>query len=85
MNWRMCIFFLTAFMGMLCPEVLICDTHTHIHANTQDDFFPLIVARDRMLNAGVDINGFRPVTFEELLENNIRFKENWRRENGKEI
>ena len=59
--------------------------HGHIHANTQDDFFPLIVARDRMLNAGVDINGFRPVTFEELLENNIRFKENWRRENGKEI
>ena len=36
MNWRMCIFFLTAFMGMLCPEVLVCDTHTHIHALTQD-------------------------------------------------
>lgn len=26
------------------------------------------------LNAGVDINGFRPVTFEELLENNLNFK-----------
>jgi hypothetical protein len=26
------------------------------------------------LNAGVDINGFRPVTFDELLENNRRFK-----------
>jgi calcineurin-like phosphoesterase family protein len=49
--------------------------HGHIHANTQDDFFPLIVARDRMLNAGVDINGFRPVTFEELQENNRSFKE----------
>ena len=34
----------------------------------------LIAARENVLNAGVDINGFRPVTFEELLENNRRFK-----------
>ena len=59
--------------------------HGHIHANTQDDFFPLIAARERMLNAGVDINGFRPVTFEELVTNNARFKETWRRGNGVEI
>ena len=27
-----------------------------------------------MLNAGVDINGFYSVTFDELVENNRRFK-----------
>ena len=48
--------------------------HGHIHANTDADFFPLICQRDRLLNAGVDINGFAPVTFDELLENNRRFK-----------
>lgn len=56
--------------------------HGHIHANTHDDFFPLIAARERMLNAGVDINGYRPVTFGELVENNARFKARWLRENG---
>lgn len=55
--------------------------HGHIHANTHDDFFPLIAARERLLNAGVDINGFRPVTFDELLENNAAFKARWCREN----
>ena len=48
--------------------------HGHIHADTRSDYWPLLVARDRVLNAGVDINGFEPVTFEEMLENNIRFK-----------
>ncbi len=28
------------------------------------------------LNAGVDINGFIPVTFDELVENNLQFKLN---------
>lgn len=55
--------------------------HGHIHANTHEDFFPLIARRERMLNAGVDINGFAPVTFEELVENNRRFKERWLEEN----
>lgn len=48
--------------------------HGHIHNNRNADFWPLLAARDRVLNAGVDINGFQPVTFEELLENNRRFK-----------
>ena len=51
--------------------------HGHIHRDTASDFFPLLAARERVLNAGVDINGFRPVTFEELAENNRRFKEAW--------
>ena len=55
--------------------------HGHIHNDTSSDFFPLIAIRERMLNAGVDINGFRPVTFEEMVENNRAFKERWLSEN----
>ena len=46
----------------------------HIHTDTALDFWPLIRVRDRMLNAGADLNGYRPVTFEELVVNNERFK-----------
>ena len=49
--------------------------HGHIHASTNADFWPLLRCRDNVLNAGVDINGYRPVTFDELVENNRRFKE----------
>lgn len=48
--------------------------HGHIHNDTRADFWPLIVARDNVLNAGVDINGYMPVTFDEMLENNRVFK-----------
>ena len=48
--------------------------HGHIHANTDNNYWPLLTVRDRVLNAGVDINGFEPVTFEELYDNNVRFK-----------
>ena len=47
----------------------------HIHANTDMEFWPYIKARDNMLNAGVDVNGYMPVTFDEMLANNRRFKE----------
>ena len=49
--------------------------HGHIHNDTTSDYFPLIAIRERVLNAGADINGFRPVTFEEMQENNRIFKE----------
>ena len=48
--------------------------HGHIHNNTHEDFWPLLAARDRVLNAGVEVNGYRPVTLKELIENNRRFK-----------
>ena len=48
--------------------------HGHIHNDTKADFWPLLLVRDNVLNAGVDINGYQPVTFDELLENNRRFK-----------
>ena len=42
------------------------------------DFWPLLAARDNVLNAGVDLNGYKPVPLDELLANNIRFKEEHR-------
>ena len=48
--------------------------HGHIHADTSADFWPLIQCRDHVLNASVDLNGYHPVTFDELVENNRKFK-----------
>lgn len=50
--------------------------HGHIHNDTSADFWPCIVARDNLLNAGVEINNYKPVTIEELIDNNRMFKEN---------
>ena len=47
----------------------------HIHNNTDADYWQLIAANDHMLNAGVDINAFSPVTIEEMITNNTRFKQ----------
>ena len=49
--------------------------HGHIHNNTDMSFWPVIRDNPRLLNAGVDVNGFWPVTFEELVINNECFKE----------
>ncbi len=49
--------------------------HGHIHNNRHMDYWPLLQTRERVLNAGVEINGYVPVTFEELFENNTRQKE----------
>lgn len=48
--------------------------HGHIHNNVQDEYWPLLTTMDRALNAGVDINNFMPVTFDELIENNRKWK-----------
>lgn len=56
----------------------------HLHANTDIDYMPQILARPNLLNAGIDINGFKPVTFDELLENNQNFKKKYHNENVKE-
>ncbi len=47
--------------------------HGHIHNRVSDEYLPLY-RQFNALNAGVDINGFSPVTFEELLANNMAFK-----------
>lgn len=49
--------------------------YAHIHNNTDAAYFQLLKEMPNALNAGVDINGFKPVTFAELIDNNIRFKE----------
>ena len=41
---------------------------------TNMDFWSLLLARENVLNAGVDLNGCQAVTPEELIENNRRFK-----------
>ncbi len=46
----------------------------HIHGNTDADYWPLIERSELMLNAGVDVNDFRPVTFGEMEENNLKHK-----------
>lgn len=49
--------------------------HGHIHNRISDEYRQLFL-QFNALNAGVDINGFIPVTFDELLENNMSFKLN---------
>jgi len=49
--------------------------HGHIHNNTDVDYFSLIRNMSNLLNAGVEVNGYRPVSFNELVKNNIKFKE----------
>lgn len=46
----------------------------HIHNNIEELYRPLYEFQNA-LNAGADINGFEPVTFEELTENNRIFRE----------
>ncbi len=46
----------------------------HIHNNTDQAFWRLIEQSEVMFNAGVDVNYFFPVTFDEMVANNIEFK-----------
>ena len=48
--------------------------HGHIHNNTDAEFFSLICSMPNLLNAGIDINNYRPVAFNELLINNKKYK-----------
>lgn len=47
--------------------------HGHIHNRIADEYRQLFL-QFNALNAGVDVNDFAPVTFNELVENNLRFK-----------
>lgn len=49
--------------------------HGHIHNRVSDEYRALYL-QPHALNAGVDVNGYEPVTFDELLVNNQRFKMN---------
>ena len=52
--------------------------HGHIHNNTDAAYWPIIKNNPRILNAGVEIIGFWPVSFDEMLINNECFKEGLR-------
>lgn len=47
--------------------------HGHIHNRVSEEYRSLYL-QPHALNAGVDVNGYEPVTLEELLENNQNFK-----------
>jgi len=55
-------------------DVSECDymIHGHTHNNINDDVLSRIDAPN-ILNAGVEINNYAPVTLEELRENNRKF------------
>ena len=48
--------------------------HGHIHNNKNDTYWPLLRTMENVLNASVEINKFAPVTFDELIANNVIFK-----------
>lgn len=52
------------------------DLYGHVHNDADGAWWELLKARDKSLNCCVEVNGYMPVTFEELVENNVR----WRRE-----
>lgn len=63
----LCHFPMLAFEG----KYLI---HGHMHNNTKRPYWSYLRTMERAFNAGVDVNGYMPVTFDELIENNIRFR-----------
>ncbi len=71
-NFVLCHYPMMSWNGMDAGSYHI---YGHIHNNLYDSYWPLLRTMDNALNAGVDINGFIPVTFEELAINNIRHKE----------
>lgn len=49
--------------------------HGHIHAKADKvEYWDFLKNHKTMLNAGVDINGYKPVLIDELIENNKQFK-----------
>ena len=47
--------------------------HGHLH-NRRDEVYEFMSRYDKALNAGCMLNGYRPVTLDELIENNMRFR-----------
>lgn len=47
--------------------------HGHIHNNYSEEY-RYMLRHHNALNAGADVNNLEPVTFKEMIENNLRFK-----------
>lgn len=43
--------------------------HGHIHNSVGDAFYPYLISNNHILNASVEVNGYKPCTIEELIEN----------------
>lgn len=67
----LCHYPMMAWNGVAKGSYMI---HGHIHNNMDADYSTLIRNMPTLLNAGVEINNYKPVTFNELLENNRKFK-----------
>jgi len=48
--------------------------HGHAHNNREAFYFSMSQQMPNLLNAGVEINGYRPVNFDDLVKNNEIFK-----------
>ena len=48
--------------------------HGHLH-NRRDEVYEFMSRYEKALNAGCMLNGYRPVTLDELIENNLRFRQ----------
>ena len=46
----------------------------HLHGR-RDEVYQFMRRFDRALNAGCMLNGYRPVTLDELIENNLAFRQ----------
>ena len=77
--------------GTLCHYPMMSSYHRgrgaymvfgHLHQNTNAGYWPLIHDDERMLNAGVDVNHYEPVTLDEMIANNQRFKSDFSGEDG---
>ena len=50
--------------------------HGHVHAKADLlEYWGYLKGNEALLNAGVDVNGYKPVLIDELIENNRRFKQ----------
>ncbi len=47
----------------------------HLHNHRTDPLYKQLASMENALNAGADINAYMPVTFQELSENNLRFRQ----------
>ena len=47
----------------------------HIHSNQPESFWPLLSTYESALNCSVEVNGYMPVTLEELIVNNQSWRE----------
>lgn len=67
---RFCHFPMVSWESSRRGSILVCG---HIHGQSSGYEFEMFKKIPAALNAGVDINGFRPVRFSELVENNDLF------------